>query len=210
MREVEFLPTWYPKVRQRRRMVALQAWITLILVAGLGLWMLLVQRNVHARQIELSSLRADLSQSETDLQRLDDLLELQKPLRRQEEIFNRIGRPVESTRIMTTLEKMMPPDMAIMDLVIESEEAPKVATGLAARATKEAREKQSESKLHFRMHGIAPTDVDLAEFLGKLSGQPFFNTVELIYSHEREDHNHVMREFEVTFIMDLAGLGGGK
>ena len=36
--------------------------------------MLLAQRNVHAREIELSSLHTDLNQSEAELQRLDDLL----------------------------------------------------------------------------------------------------------------------------------------
>src|SRR5438552_614206 len=77
VREVDFLPDWYPKVRQRKRVVALQAWITMILVCGLGLWMLLVQRNVQARETELRTLRTDLAQSETELQRLEDLLKLQ-------------------------------------------------------------------------------------------------------------------------------------
>jgi hypothetical protein len=69
VREIEFLPDWYPKVRKRKRMVALQAWVTLTLMCGLGSWMLLVQRNVHAREIELKGLRTDLNQSETELAR---------------------------------------------------------------------------------------------------------------------------------------------
>lgn len=214
MREVEFLPEWYPKVRRRKRMVALQAWITLILLAGLGLWMLLVQRNVHARDIELSSLRIDLDQSETELARLEDLLQLQRQLGQQDQIFLKIGRPVEMTRVITTLEQMMPRDMALLDLTLETEEAPRPAMGggLAARALRENKE-QAPPRLRFRMHGVAPTDMDLGEFLAKLTAKPFFKNVELMYSHERQDRGHVMREFEVAFAMDLAGIttaGGGR
>jgi len=220
MREVEFLPDWYPKVRKRKRVVALQAWITLILMCGLGMWLLLVQRNVHAREVEVLSLGKDLNQSETELARLEDLLQLQRQLGQQDQIFLKIGRPVETTKIITTLEQMMPTDMALLDLSVETED-PNRATGggggygnnyssggggLAGRA---AREKEQETpRLRFRMHGVAPTDTDLGEFLHKLTGKPFFKDVELSYSHERQDRGHVMREFELTFMMDLAGISG--
>ncbi|MEA2736644.1 MAG: type pilus assembly protein PilN [Humisphaera sp.] len=212
MREVEFLPDWYPKVRKRRRSVALQAWVTLILLSGLGLWMLLVQRNVHAREIEIAALHSDLDQSENELARLEDLLQLQRQLGQQDQIFLKIGRPVETTRIITTLEQMMPADMALLDLTLETEEPARGGNGggggLSVRAQ---REKGHESpKLRFRMHGVAPTDMDLGEFLAKLTGRPFFKNVELMYSHERQDRGHVMREFEVTFTMDLAGISGGS
>ena len=212
MREVEFLPDWYPKVRKRKRMVALQAWVTLTLMCGLGLWMLLVQRNVHARDLELDGLRKDLTQSETELARLEELLQLQRQLGQQDQIFNKIGRPVETTKLITTLEQMMPTDMALLDLSLEGEEqrggggGSAWGGGLAGRA---AREKEQETpKLRFRLRGVAPTDTDLGEFLHKLTGRPFFKNVELLYSHERKDRGHVMREFEVTFTMELAGVAG--
>ena len=216
MREIEFLPDWYPKVRKRKRMVALQAYVTLILMCGLGLWMLLVQRNVHARELELDGLRSDLDQSETELARLEELLQLQRQFGQQDQIFNKIGRPIATTKLITTLEQMMPSDMALLDLTLETEEPNRnsnsgaygggYGSGLAARA---AREKELESaKLRFKMHGVAPTDTDLGEFLHKLTGRPFFKNVELLYSHERQDRGHVMREFEITFTMDLAGLNG--
>jgi hypothetical protein len=213
VRELEFLPDWYPRVRKRKRVVALQTWVTITVMCGLGLWMLLVQRNVHAREVEVASLRTDLDKSETELTRLEDLLQLQRQLGQQDQIFLKIGRPVETTKIITTLEQMMPTDMALLDLQVETEEPNRanptngyanMSGGLAARA---AREKEQESpKLRFRMHGVAPTDTDLGEFLHKLTGRPFFKNVELLYSHERQDRGHVMREFELTFNMELAGL----
>ena len=204
MREVDFLPDWYPKVRKRKRVVALQAWITLILICGLGLWTLLVHQNVYARDQELTALRHDLTASEVDLKRLDDLLEMQAQLGRQDLIFTRIGRPIEMTRVMSTLQHTMPADMALLDLTLDTEEAPKPPPGtFAARAA--AKEiKKDAGKLRFKLHGVCPTDVDLGEFLAKLTGKPFFKNVELTYTRERVDSGHVMREFEVSFVLDLA------
>ena len=203
MREVEFLPDWYPKVRQRKRVVALQAWITLILICGLGLWMLLVQRNVYARQQQLGVLSTDLSRSEIDLKRLDDLLALQKQLGEQDLIFKRIGRPIEMTKVMSTLQQIMPQDMALLDLSLDTEEAPKPPPGTFAARMAAQSTKPPEPKLRFRLHGVAPTDVDLGEFLAKLTTKPFFKHVELMYSRERVETGHVLRDFEVAFKLDL-------
>lgn len=222
MREVEFLPDWYPKVRQRKRVLALQAWITLILVCGLGLWMVLVQRNVQAKEIRLGLLGSDLSESELEVHRLEELLQMQRQLGQQDQIFAKIGRPVEPTRLITTLEEMMPKDMALLGLNLETEDPPKAPPPpLYGRGAQPAEQRQQEPKLKFRLHGVAPTDVDLAEFIARLTSKSFFRQVELLYTHQRVDAGHVMREFEVSFVLDgnpaapaapaaAAANGGGR
>jgi Tfp pilus assembly protein PilN len=206
MREVEFLPEWYPKVRKRKRMVALQAWSTLILIAGLGLWMILVQRNVRLRQHALGALQTDLFHSEEEINHLEEALKLQNQLSGKDQVLLKIGRSVEMTKLVSTLEQLMPADMALLDLNFDTEEAPHPGGTLAARAA--AEQKATDSKLHFRLHGVAPTDVDLAEFLAKMTGKAFFKQVELMYSHERVENGHVMREFEVSFALELSQGSG--
>jgi Tfp pilus assembly protein PilN len=204
MREVEFLPEWYPKVRQRKRVVALQAWITLILVCGLGLWMLLVQRNVNVRQQQLAILNRDLSRSQVDVHRLEELLELQRQYGQQDSIFRRIGRSIEMTRVMSTLQQIMPADMALLSLNVETEEPAKPPAGSFAARAAAQENKPAEQKLRFRLHGVAPTDVDLGEFLARLTSRPFFKNVVPMYSRERVDNGHVMREFEASFVLDIS------
>ena len=38
MRELEFLPAWYPQTRRRKRQVLLQAWVTVGSVIALAAW----------------------------------------------------------------------------------------------------------------------------------------------------------------------------
>src|SRR5690242_11989584 len=98
MREMEFLPAWYPQIRKRRRMVVLQAWATLALVAGLVAWMLLSSQNVHRAEADLRSLRGEITQTETELQKLDDLLNLQKQFRQQDRVNAKLGLHVPAAR----------------------------------------------------------------------------------------------------------------
>ena len=68
MRELEFLPDWYPQTHRRRRLIVLQGWLTLIMVAGMGSWIVLQDRNntlderILARLRKRQRLRLGLSQ----------------------------------------------------------------------------------------------------------------------------------------------------
>ena len=127
---------------------------------------------------------------------------LQKALSGKDEIIRKIGTPIEMSKVMTALDQLMPANMALVDLSLDTEEGTHApANTLAARAA--AEQKSPETRGHFKLHGVSPTDVDLAEFLARLSGKAFFKQVDLMYSHEKVDNAHVMREFEVSFALEL-------
>lgn len=202
MRDLEFLPDWYPKLRRRRRAVAFQAWGTLLISAALGTWLLVAHRNVQAKERELTDVRSSLALSVTEVERLKQLVELHNQLKDQDRVFAMIGRPIEMTRLLTTLDEIMPQDMGLLDLSVVTEDV-KPDT-LAAKAQQE---KGSNRRLKIRMQGVAPTDSELATFLAKLTAKPFFSSVAVTYSRPRTEDGHLMREFEVTFALDLTGLG---
>src|SRR5688572_16763379 len=70
VRELEFLPDWYPGLRRQRRLVILQAWMTLAVLGGLGLWLLLAQRNVHNAAAAVAALDAQVLQTRTEQRQL--------------------------------------------------------------------------------------------------------------------------------------------
>ena len=116
MRELEFLPPWYPKLRRRRRMVVIQAWLTLVTGGALALWFTLAQHNVHAREAQLGSLDRDLSQTHSELRQLDELLDMKHQLQVQEEVMSKIGMHVEVTRMLAELDRLMPREMSLLEL----------------------------------------------------------------------------------------------
>src|SRR5690349_5122325 len=103
MRELDFLPPWYPKLRRHRRLVLLQLWLTLVIAFGLGLWLALAQRNVSSRAAQLDALDHELTQTHAELRQLDELLDIKNQLQVQEEVMSKIGMHVEVTRMLAEL-----------------------------------------------------------------------------------------------------------
>ena len=60
-----------------------------------------------------------------------------------------------------------------------------------------------------RLVGVAPSDVDLANFLTGLTGVPFFDNVAMTYSKDKAQEGHLLREFEVTFSLNLNRMSIG-
>jgi hypothetical protein len=60
-----------------------------------------------------------------------------------------------------------------------------------------------DRRLRVRLQGVAPTDLELATFLTDLNQTSFFERPALTYVKERRESGHVLREFEVTFTINL-------
>jgi len=200
VRELEFLPDWYPQTRRRRRMVILQAWLTLVLIAGMVTWVALKDRNNSQAEHALDLQCAQLAQTYTQLAEVDKLDSLRRQLRQQEDVISRIGFAVEACKAVNALDDRMPRQMALTGIVLENEERTD-RSALAARGPNG--EPTVDRRLKVRVQGVCPTDVDLANFMTQLSAVPYFESVNNTYARERTENSRVMREFELTFSVNL-------
>lgn len=203
MRELEFLPDWYPRVRRKRAIVLAQSWATVGVIVIAGLVVLAKHRSVQTAQGHLSETVVAMDQTRTDLRKLDDLLKLEAQSRQRDAVLVKLGVHVESTRLLDKIEEMMPNEMAIIDMELAVEEAKPNAGAPARAAEASAKDVLPDRRLKVRLKGVAPTDVDLANFLARLSGVTFFENVAMTYAKDRSEGGHVMREYEVTFAINL-------
>lgn len=209
MRDLEFLPSWYPQLRKRKRLMMLHAYMTLVIAGGLGLWMFLAHRNVQVAEATVHRLDDNLTQTQAELQKLAELMTLQKQLRQQEQIKDKLGTHVEVTRMLTTLDSLMTRSMSVLDLSLETEEQLAGGAGLAgAREREEKKDQPVDRRLRVKLVGVSPSGEDVANFLAQLSNVSFFDQVAMTYSRDRIDSGHMMREFEITFSLSLNT--GGK
>lgn len=202
MRDLEFLPTWYRQMRQRRRSVIFHAWLLVLLIAGLGGWMGLVNRNVHARELELTSLNDELEQTRAKQKILTKQLELRQELQARAQLVSSLGYPLEMTRLIQTLDGIMPPSMSMTELDCSIEEHQKQTTSVAAVRAGE-KNQEMDRKLRVRVRGVSPTGVDLANFLSGLNSIQFFEQAAIKTSRDVVENGHVLREFEVVFLVNL-------
>jgi Tfp pilus assembly protein PilN len=203
MRELEFLPDWYPRIRRRKRFVVLHGWLTVVVAVGLCLWMLLARRNVQHAQAALNSISSEMVQTQSEQRQLDEQLAIKKELLVKEQIVAQLGFPMEMSRLLRALDSVMPKEMSLLEASFETQEQLVGPSGpAAARATPET-EPAVDRKLKVRLVGVSPTDVDLANFLAGLNSYSFFKQVSLGKASDKSDSGHLMREFEVTFLIDL-------
>ncbi len=200
MRELEFLPAWYPRLRRQKRWVAMQAWMLLLLAGGLGTWSMLAGQNIHAAEKTAQMLGSELTQSRQQLRKLDDLLALQKQWQRQYQMLQTLGSHVETARLFSRLQTLMPPEMALLEASVNTT---RLGQEHLHRRAGQNEDQPPQRRMDVRLLGVAPTDVDVANFLARLSDVPFVQEVAMMYARDRGDSGHLMRQFEVTFSIRL-------
>ncbi len=207
MRELEFLPEWYPRLRRRKRLVVLQTYMAIVLAVGLGGWLLLCGRNIRAKEASVAKLRVELLGTDLRLKKLDDLLVLRKQMQAQDHVIRELGLHVEVTRMLNAIEAAMPNEMSLLGMTFDIEESAKSAISSLARGRQSSDTPAAalDRRLRVRLTGVAPTDVDLASFLGRLGSYPFLDQIAMTYAREKSDSGHIMREFEVGFSLNLNG-----
>ncbi|HEX3355737.1 MAG TPA: PilN domain-containing protein [Tepidisphaeraceae bacterium] len=203
MRELEFLPSWYPRLRRRRRMVVIQGWATLMVVCGLGLWLYLADRNTERRMVDHSAFERQLDQSRADLKELNIQLNEKQKLEGEQRVMSKVGLHVEATRLLSKIDQIMPREMTLTDATFDVIEQAKPADA----ASGNMKITEVTRKLQVHLSGVTPSDADWAGVLAKLSSVPFFQEVGLVGAHDKIDNGHLMREFQIQFVVDL-GTGG--
>jgi Tfp pilus assembly protein PilN len=208
MRELEFLPEWYPQSRRRKRIVLLQGYMTLLLAGGLIVWLFLAQRNTQSKAATLAGINSQILQAHQEMHQLEEQVALKGQLLVQRRIVDKLGMPVEMSRLLDAIGEALTPQMGVTDLSFDTQEQLKVATSPGvARVPPQG--DNIDRRLHVRLDGVAPTDNDVANFLTVLSRVPFFDDVAMSYSRDQTENGHLMRDFEVTFSVNLNQESGG-
>jgi hypothetical protein len=178
-------------------MVMLQGWATLLAAVGLGLWIFLASKNTAGRKSELAAVEIQLDQSRAQLKELNEQSRQKLKLETEERVMSKVGLHVEASRLLGRLDQIMPREMSLTDASFETIEQVKAGPASDPKAQEVSR------KLLVRLSGVTPSDADWAGVLAKLSSVPYFQDVRLVGAHDKTDSGHLMREFDVCFIVDL-------
>lgn len=208
MRELEFLPDWYAVLRRRRKLATMQTWTTAALMGGIVLWGVVVQQDVIAQQARGDTVVGELARVRSELKLLDEQLRLKQQLQHQEEMLRKLGLQVDATRLLGELDALMGPHAFLLSLSADVEEtvrAPAAVAPAAAPTMSGAAQGEDvgDRLLRLRLVGVAPSDVDVANFLAALTSRPYLERAAMTYARDRVSGGRVMREFEVTFQINL-------
>ena len=197
MRELEFLPAWYPQLRKKRRIILIEAWLALVIVAALGLWLILSAHNVIAKESLLNVRQKQLNQSNYELQKLAELESLKRQMSDQAQLMVHLGPNVPMGRLMETLEQSLPKEMAMLDVSVEFQKQVRTQQG-QIRAVAEP-----DPEYVVQIHGVSPSDVELGNFMTKLAKTIPHWVGGSMRETDVHQSGHLMRDFNFSFSIKL-------
>lgn len=203
MREIEFLPQWYTTVRRRKLAVTIQIWSTVVLAIVMLVWTGVSRFRVLTAQNELASLRHDMANTQQELSRLDAMTQIKRRWSEQGEVLSKIGVSVESTRLLGLIAQSTPESISLIGMSLQTEEKIDAAkTLINARATRD-KEPAVDRKLRVKLQGVAPSNAEVADMMTRLAANNFLEDVSMGYTRDSDQSGRLVREFEVTFAVDL-------
>lgn len=210
MQAMDFLPKDFTERRSRRRATFLclgLASVALVVLAGVSVLHLM-------RVYGTSRLRAVVEQQYRDagrqIEQLKALEDRKAGLVRKVELSADLLERVPRSHILARLTNALPSDTSLQVLVLSTVEVevpvPKTAPtkrddAPAAKGSHSKRlEKTRRKEIQLRVDGLAVTDVQVAEYIARLTADPLFEEVNLKFSEEFPYEPGVtMRRFELTF-----------
>jgi hypothetical protein len=189
-----------------------QAWATLGILLLLTGYAAAQRWKVHIAGRTTAQTEAQIRVSQQQLAQLTDKLKYEEQLRRQEQIVSRLGIGVDSTRLLKALEDAMTPEMALTSLSLETVELvrPNQTVVNSHQGTAADPPQQVDRVLKVQVDGVAPTDLEVATLMEHLQKVGCFENVAPPYMREGHRDGHLMREFEITFDINLNSPAEGR
>src|SRR4051812_11541365 len=160
MREVNFLPPWYPKVIRQKKLLTAQAWLTAVVVVGGLATLMAAHRAGAAANEELLQSKERAQQMIKQVHQLDEMLDLQKQLVGKQAIVNELGLPVELSRVVAEMGACAPREVTFTEIVAMTSERTTSTVAERAAAAAGARPATPSRQLQLRLRGIAPTEAE--------------------------------------------------
>lgn len=211
-----FLPEDYLEKKVQRRTNVICVTLFVIVLGGVvgGFYVSDRQtRDVHKRQREVG-LRYE--EAAKRLSQLDQLQEQKTQMMRKAQVTGSLLERIPRSLILSELINNMPTTLSLLDLDMQTRtqrrSKPKAQTMLDVAKNKSAagvnpnqpmpQPDVDPTDVKLELIGIAPTDVQVAQFISSLNQADLFIEIELIFSQEVKIDDHMMRKFRIAMTLD--------
>lgn len=209
MNAIDFVPAHYRESQRGRRRVLRQAALLGLVTACMAAWHW--SNNARLAELEmLASIAQDHARAtESQLREMAVLETRRQTILRQTQLQRELSLPIGVTPAVATLAKLMPPGLAATRLSVSLPRpapAPKLPSAKGkghGPAVPAAKEPEPTLPMRLEITGLAPDDMAIADFVGRISAQPLFANVKMTYSRAAQAHGVRGREFRVEMEVPL-------
>lgn len=207
--KMSFLPEDFVerRVEQRTNLLCLSLFIV-VLCGIVGAQTLKTRQRSEVRK-QHDEVNTAYAEAAKRIEQLEDLQQRREQMLRKAQVTATLLEPVPRSFLLADLVNRMPAALSLLELSLTTKAAapvfaPVAKTALAGATQADTKPQEPpvpKSVSTLAMVGVAPTDVQVAQFMSKLSQSPLLSDVNLIYSEETKVVDTNMRKFRIEMTL---------
>lgn len=208
MSNVDFVPGDYHQQRESNRANFLYLVLFAILMSAIGVTFSIIKVRQRAVESELRSVQLKMSQAHASIAQLEDLKGKSKTMMKTMVLTAELLEPVPRSVILAALTNNLPGGVSLLEMKLEEKEltvkaAPvqkskyKPASPATKVASVAAEPPKTTIETNIEIVGIAPSDIEVANYISRLSNSILLDNVSLVESKEHKIDETRFREFKL-------------
>lgn len=211
MGTINFVPNDYIQQRQSSRANILYLMLLMAMIGAIGITFGFIKMRQRTVTLEMMALNARMGKAKEQIAQLEELKVKGKTMLKTMVMTAELLEPVPRSVILASLTNTLPSGVSLLDFTLVEKEikvaAPSRAGAKSAnqyqakagQAAKAAAPEEPERKVETKLElmGIAPSDIEVASYIARLSSSILLDQIELVESKERVIDEVKFREFKL-------------
>lgn len=208
----DFLPEDYHEKKMERRTNFICLVLFMLVMAGVaGAYFITNDERQEVRALQ-QKVNASYTEAARRIEQLNELQAKKEAMLRKAKTTGTLVELVPRSFLLADLINRMPKNMSVFEFSLASkvsrisiasinkkQAALKKAKSVAGKNNKNTPEEPKAPKIEVTMSmtGVAPTDIDVAQYMSKLSTSQLLNDLNLVYSEEKVIQDSKLRRFRI-------------
>ncbi len=212
MVKIDFVPNDYIQQRRSSRANFMYLILFVAFMGVIGVTFSIIKIRQKAAQSALVVANAKMAEAQEQITQLEELQIKGKTMMRTMAMTAELLEPVPRSVILACLTNNMPGGVSLLELKLTVKEAKPSASksasasqyqaaSAAAGAGGTAVSKEKILETHIEIKGIAPSDIEVANYIAQLGDSILLTNVALVESKEHKIDKTKFREFKLTAVL---------
>jgi Tfp pilus assembly protein PilN len=215
MLNVNFVPEDYVQNGESQRTNRMYIVLLSVVLAALGGLFVTIKIRQHVLCREVERIDAEMAREAEDLRKLSELQAKQKEMMKTALTTTQLLEPVPKSVLLASLTNSLPAGVSLLRLFMVQKEV-KRTSSLPAQTNKyqaaqanppkadlvqQAGSLGEQPEVNIDISGIAPSDLQVADYIERLSSSSLLQNVALVESKEHKIEDTTFRQFKLTTML---------
>ena len=210
MENSSFLPEDYLEQKLQRRTNIFSLTLTIVVMAAVaGAFFYSGRQRTEVRQLQ-QQVNAQFEDAAKRLEQLEDLQSRKKVMIQKARVIASLLEPVPRTLVLSELINSMPTSLGLLDLHLTSKSIKVAASRPRTRLKSDQAKKKNKlqetppletTRVTIELVGVAPTDVQVSDFMANLGANELFTDLNLVFSESITIDDESLRKFGIEMTL---------